>query len=203
MLKRLLVPALFSVVLALPVSSAFAATAAPGDTSTTVTLFDNFSSDTPGLAPNLTIPGAPAGDFLTLSEASGTVRVNAMIDGLTMAAQMKQSNGAGGVALFAWPAPPPPGTERITVGWRAVAQDDNPITIVACTVRGTNGALVASIEYGEHGTLTWNGLAGASEAIPVLYRQNRNNAFVLTVDLIAKTVSLSIDGVAIAGFQNR
>jgi hypothetical protein len=203
MLKRFVVPALLSGILVLPVSPAFAASSAPGDTSTTVTLFDNFSSDTPGLAPNLTIPGAPAGDFLTLSEASGTVRVNAMIDGLTMAAQMKQSNGAGGVALFAWPAPPPPGTERITVGWRAVAQDDNPITIVACTVRGTNGALVASIEYGEHGTLTWNGLAGASEAIPVLYRQNRNNAFVLTVDLIANTVSLSIDGVAIAGFQNR
>lgn len=200
MLKRLLVPALFSAVLALSFTPAFAATAAPGDTSTTVTLFDNFSSDTPGLAPNLTIPGAPAGDFLTLSEVSGTVRVNAMIDGLTMAAQLKQSNGTGGVALFGWPAAPPPGTERITVGWRSVAQDDNPITIVACTVRGTNGTLVASIEYREHGLLTWN---GPSETIPVLYRQNRNNAFVLTVDLIAKTVSLSIDGIAIAGFQNR
>ena len=113
---------------------------------------------------------------------------------------MKQANGAGGVSLFGWPAAPPPGTERITVGWRAVAQDDNPITIVACTVRGTNGALVASIEYREHGSLTWN---GPTETIPVLYRQNRNNAFVLTVDLLAKTVSLSIDGVAIAGFQNR
>lgn len=200
MLKRLLVPALFSAVLALSFSPGFAATAAPGDTSTTVTLFDNFSSDTPGLAPDLTIPGAPAGDFLTLNELSGTVRVNAMIDGLTMAAQMKQSNGAGGVALFGWPAAPPPGTERITVGWRSVAQDDNPITIVACSVRGTNGALVASIEYREHGLLSWN---GPTEVIPVLYRQNRNNAFILTVDLLAKTVSLSIDGVAIAGFQNR
>src|SRR6185436_1338889 len=107
MLKRLLVPALFSVVLALPVSSAFAATAAPGGTATTVTLFDNFSSDQPGLAPNLPVPGAPTGDFLPLNEVSGTVRVNAMIDGLTMAAQMKQANGTGGVALFGWPAAPP------------------------------------------------------------------------------------------------
>ncbi len=187
----------------LPASSAVAATAAPGDTSTTVTLFDDFSTDTAGLAPNLAIPGPPAGDFLTLNELSGTVRVNAAIDGLTMAAQMKQSNGVGGVALYGWPATPPPGTERITVGWRSVAQDDNPITLVACTVRGSNGALVASVEYREHGALTWNGLAGSSETIPVVYRQNRNNAFILTVDLLAKTVSLAIDGAAVAGFQNR
>lgn len=205
MLNRLAVPLLLAafLVFSFSVSPVIAAPAAPGDTSTTVTLFDNFSGDTPGLAPNLTIPGAPVGDFLTLNEVSGTVRVNAMIDGLTMAAQMKQSNGVGGVALFGWPAAPPPGTERITVGWRSVAQDDNPITIVACTVRGSNGALVASIEYGEHSALTWNGLAGAPEAIPVTYRQNRNNAFVLSVDLLAKTVSLSIDGVAQPGFQNR
>jgi len=205
MLKRCVVPAFLVAFLAFSfsVSPAPAATTAVGDTGTTVTLFDNFSSDTPGLAPNLAIPGAPAGDFLTLSELAGTVRVNSMIDGLTMAAQMKQSNGIGGVALFGWPASPPPGTERITVGWRSVAQDDNPITIVACTVRGTNGALVASIEYGEHGSLTWNGLAGAAETLPIAYRQNRNNAFILSVDLLAQTVSLSIDGVAIAGFQNR
>ena len=183
-------------------AAAFASTAAPGDTMSTVTLFADFSTDVVGAAPNLALPGAPAGDFLTLNETSGTVRVNASIDGLTMAAQMKQQSGAGGVSLWGWPAAPPAGTERVSLGWRSVAQDDNPINIVACTARGSNGHVIASVEYGSHGSLTWDGIVGAPRAIPVVYQQNRNNAFRLDVDLLASTVSLSIDGVAIAGFQN-
>lgn len=183
-------------------AGAFAAPAAPGDTSSTVTLFADFSADVVGAAPNLALPGAPVGDFLTLNETSGTVRVNASIDGLTMTAQMKQQSGVGGVSLSGWPAAPPPGTERVSLGWRSVAQDDNPINIVACTVRGSNGNVIASVEYGSHGSLTWDGIAGAPRAIPVAYQQNRNNAFRVDVNLLASTVSLSIDGAAIAGFQN-
>lgn len=181
---------------------ALALTAAPGDTASTVTLFANFDTDLAGSEPNLTLPAPPAGDRLTLNEAAGTVLVNASIDGLAMAAQLKQGNMAGGLSLSAWPATPPEGTERVTVGWRAVAQDDNPITFVACALRGSNGKVIASVEYQPHNALTWNALTGAGATLPVSYRQNRNNQFVLTVDLLAKTVSLAVDGVALAGFQN-
>lgn len=182
--------------------TALASPAAPGDTTSTVTLFANFTNDVVGVAPNLALPGPPAGDALTLNVASGTVRVNASIDGLTMTAQMKQQSGGGGVSLFAWPAAPPAGTEIVSVGWRSVAQDDNPINIVACALRGSNGNVIASVEYGSHGSLTWNGIVGAGVTIPVVYQQNRNNAFRLSANLLTNTVSLAIDGVAIAGFQN-
>ncbi|MGE5178110.1 MAG: Ig-like domain-containing protein [Bacteroidota bacterium] len=198
------IPPLLLMLLALlgGAGAAIASPAAPGDTASTVTLFSNFDTDVVGATPDLTLPGAPAGDYLTLNQASGTVLVNAQIDGLTMVAQMKQQSGTGGVSLFAWPAPPPPGTQKVTVGWRSVAQDDNPVTFIACALRGSNGNLIASVEYTPHGVLTWDGLAGASQTLPVTYQQNRNNAFRLVADLATSTVSLSVDGVAIPGFQN-
>jgi hypothetical protein len=181
---------------------AFASPAAPGDTSSTVTLFANFGGDAVGAAPNLALPGAPTGDFLTLDEATGTVRVNASADGLTMVAQLKQQSGLGGVSLIAWPAAPPPGTEKVTVAWSSVARDDNPIIIVACSVRGSNGNVIASVEYQPHGNLTWNSIAGASQNLPLNYRLNKSNAFRIVVDLVSKRVSLFVDGAPVSGFQN-
>jgi hypothetical protein len=181
---------------------AFASPAAPGDTSSTVTLFANFDGDVIGAAPNLALPSAPAGDHLTLNSASGAVLVNAQIGGLTMAAQMKQQSGIGGVSLSGWPAAPPPGTEKVTVGWRSVAQDDNPTTIIACSVRGSNGNVIASVHYGAHGGLTWNSLNGTGQSIPLTYRQNRSNAFQLVIDLLASRVSLLVDGAPVSGFQD-
>ncbi|HEX7077713.1 MAG TPA: T9SS type A sorting domain-containing protein [Candidatus Eisenbacteria bacterium] len=201
-MSRVVTPFLLVLSALLAATPALAASAAPGDTASTVTLFANFDADIVGSEPNLTLPAPPAGDRLTLNETAGTVLVNASIDGLTMAAQLKQGNAAGGVALYGWPATPPEGTEMVTVGWRAVAQDDNPITFVACVLRGSNGNVIASVEYQPHNVLTWNALVGPGTTLPVTYRQNRNDQFVLTANLLAKTVSLSIDGVAIAGFQN-
>ena len=178
--------------------NAHARSSAAGDTSSTVTLFANFATDVVGAAPNLALPAPPAGDALTIVETSGTVRVDGAIDGLTMAAMLKQQSGAGGVSLSAWTAPSPAGTERVTVGWRSVAQDDNPGTIISCAIRGSNGNAIASVEYGSHGSLTWNG----GTPLPLTYRQNRNNQFTVTVDLLANTTSLSIDGSPVAGFQN-
>ncbi|MGE5176162.1 MAG: Ig-like domain-containing protein [Hyphomicrobiales bacterium] len=202
-LRRALVTILvFAAVSAFPAARALALTAAPGDTASTVTLFANFDQDVVGAPPDVTLPGPPAGDHLTLNQAAGTVLVNASIDGLTMAAQLKQGNAPGGVSLFAWPATPPEGTEKVTVGWRAVAQDDNPITFVACTLRGSNGNVIASVEYQPHNVLTWDALVGPGSTLPVTYRQNRNNQFTLTVDLLAKTVSLAVDGADVPGYQN-
>jgi PKD repeat protein len=177
--------------------NAHARSSAGGDTSSTVTLFANFSTDVVGAIPNLALPAPPAGDALTINEVSGTVRVDAAIDGLTMAALLKQQSGAGGVSLSAWPAPAPAGTERVTIGWRSVAQDDNPGTIVVCAIRGSNGNVIASVEYGPHGSLTWNGAP-----LPLTYRQNRNNQFTVAVDLVVSTASLSADGRPVAGFQS-
>src|SRR5262245_4574583 len=83
----------------LPVAS-WASPAAPGDTASTVVLVADFNGDVVGLLPNTTLPGGPSGDFLTLNETAGTIRVASSIDGLTnKPVEMKQGNTPGGMEL--------------------------------------------------------------------------------------------------------
>ena len=178
--------------------SARALTMAPGDTASTVVLDANFNADAIGLPPDITLPGAPAGDFLTLNQTAGTVQVASSIDGLTMKpVELKQGNSPGGVGLSAWPAPTPSGLERVTVRWRSLARDDNPVFLVRCAIRSATGVL-ASVDYTPHGTLTYN--LGA--ALPVEFQNNRSQQFTVVVDFLAGTTSLSIDGASVTGFQN-
>jgi FlgD Ig-like domain/Putative Ig domain len=105
--------------------------------------------------------------------------------------------------MSAWGAAPPPGVEKVTLRWRSLARDDNPVSLLRCAVLSSNGATIASVVYLPHGQLNYNA-AGSDmgTALPVAYQQNRNQQFTIVVDFLAGTTSLSIDGVAIAGFQN-
>ena len=184
--------------LALPVSLQ-AAPAAPGDTASTVVLIADFNGDTIGLAPNTSLPGGPAGDFLTLNQTAGTIRVSTSIDGLSnKPVEMKQGNTAGGLELRAWTADAPPGAERATVRWRSLVRDANPVFLMRCAVRSATGNVIASVDYRPHGDLTYN----AATDLPVSYSNNQAQQFTIGVDFQSQTTSLSIDGVAVAGFQN-
>jgi hypothetical protein len=178
--------------------TARALTSAPGDTASAIVLEANFNADTIGLAPDVTLPGVPAGDFLTLNQTAGTVTVVSSIDGLTAKpVELKSGNSLGGVGLSAWLAPVLPGLERVTVRWRSLARDDNPVFLVRCAVRSATGIL-ASVDYTPHGTLLYN--LGA--ALPVGFQNNRSQQFTIVVDFLAGTTSLSIDGAPVAGFQD-
>jgi len=175
-----------------------ATSSAPGDTASSVVLEANFNSDTIGLSPDITLPGAPSGDFLTLNQTAGTVTVVSSIDGLTMKpVEMKQNNNAGGVGLSAWFAPTLPGLERVTVRWRSLARDGNPVFLLRCSIRSATGVL-ASVDYTPHGTLTYN----QGPELPVEYQNNRSQQFTVLVDFLAGTTSLSIDDSPVAGFQD-
>ena len=184
--------------LTLPVPS-WAMTAAPGDTASTAVLVANFNGDTVGLAPNTTLPGGPTGDFLTLNQAAGTIRVVSAVDGLTLKpVEMKQGNAPGGVEIRAWTAEGLPGAERATVRWRSLVRDANPVFLMRCAVRSASGDVIASVDYRPHGDLTYN--LGAE--LPVSYANNQAQQFTIDVDFLSRTTSLSIGGVAVPGFQN-
>ena len=174
-----------------------AAPAAPGDTASTVVLAADFNGDTIGLPPDVSLPGDPPGDALTLNQTAGTVRVVSSVDGLTLKpVEMKQGNTAGGVEVRAWTAMGPPGTQRATVRWRSLARDDNPVFLMRCTVRAANGAEIASVDYRPHGALTYD--IGAT--LPVTYSNNQSQQFTIEVDFSSGTTSLSIDGTPVPGF---
>jgi hypothetical protein len=183
---------------------AVATPSAPGDTSSTVTLAADFNGDLVGQPPDVTLPGAPVGDYLTLNQEAGTVEVVSSIDGLTnKPVLLKQNNDVGGVALFAWAAGPPPGLESVTLRWRSLARDDNPVTLLRCAARAASGAILGSVEYRPHGELTYNSVGGSNgPTLPVSYQQNRSQQFTMVVDFLAGTTSLAVDDVPVPGFQS-
>ena len=173
------------------------AKAAGGDLVSVQTLLANFDSDSPNSPPNLTLPGGPTGDYLTLATASGTVRVVPSYDGLTRPVEVRQLNVTGSVALNAYPGPTPQPAEKVNVTWRSIAKDDEAIILMSFAVRASNGATLASVEYLHQGGLSYNGAL-----LPVTQPNKRAQLFSIDVDLVAHTTSLSVDGASVAGFQN-
>lgn len=156
----------------------------------------DFNGDTAGAPPNVALPGTPDGDYLTLQQAGGSVTVLATCGGLAKPVEMKQNFCAGGVAMNAFLAPRPSGTESITLRWRSFARDYfGPL--MRCEVRGANGELVASVDYRALGFLKYN----LKNLLPARYVPGKAQAFAITVDLVGKKTSLSINGTPVAGFQ--
>lgn len=182
-------------------SPALAVPLAPGDTSSVVLLSANFDSDAAGLPPNVSLPTPPSGDYLTLDQSGGSTLVQSSVDGLSYPVVLRQENSPDPVALEAWLAPRAAGLERMTVRWRSLARDDNPIYLLSCALRSPTGSLIASVSYNPHSELSYNGPSGIGSTLPVEYLLNRNQQFTVQVDFLAGTTSLSIDGAPVPGFQ--
>lgn len=194
-----------SILLALFVTSLAAVPAAnaamPGDTLTVVTLKAAFDSDTPNQPPNSALPGAPEGDYLTSDTSAGTIQVVPSYDGLSRPVEIRQVNGPGQVMLFAHAIATPAPPEQATARWRSIARDDEAVIQVEIMLRASNGAILASVEYLHQGLLSYNGSAGSPMPLPVTQPNRVAQQFTITADFVARTTALSIDGVAIPGFQ--
>jgi PKD repeat protein len=183
------------------VRPAVAMPSAPGDTSSVVLLDANFDTDTAGLPPDVTLPAPPPGDYLTLEQSGGSTLVQSSLDGFSYPVVLRQENTPSPVAVQAWLAPRDPGLERMTVRWRSLARDDNPIFLMSCVLRSPGGSVIASVDYNPHNELSYNGASGVGPTLPIAYDQNRNQQFTVEVDFLAQTTSLAIDGAAVPGFQ--
>jgi len=167
---------------------------------TRLTLSAHFNSDTPGLPPDVTLPGAPTGDFLQLQEASGTVTVAASIG--TLANQpilMDQVPGIGGLDVICYPAATD--CQLVRVAWSSLARS-NDVFFLACTIRDPFGYILASVEYRPDGELTYNSAGFLGPTLPVTYIPDVAQRFEILVDLTTRTSSLSVNGVPVPGFQN-
>lgn len=193
---------LFPFLASLTIAPGPALAAAPGDTLSVVTLQANFDSDNPNAPPNVALPGAPAGDFLTLGLTAGTIQVVPSYDGLSRPVEIRQLNVPGVVSLNGFPAPIPAPAEKVTVRWRSVAKDDEAIVLMTFGIRASNGATLASIEYLHQGGLSYNGLGSEGAVLPVTQANKRAQLFTVDVDFLTRTTNLSIDGTPVPGFQN-
>jgi hypothetical protein len=170
------------------------------DTLSTVTLMATFDGDTPDSPPDLSLPGPPTGDALTISEASGTIRVRTAVGSLTsQPVEMSQVPGIGSMAMAAFPAPTT-GGERVTVRWRSLARAG--ACFLSCTMRGPGGEIAASVEYRAEGQLTYNSVGEPGPTLPVGYVPDQDQQFTVVLDFVTQMSSLSIDGVPVVGFQD-
>jgi hypothetical protein len=170
------------------------------DTLSTVTLMATFDGDIPDSPPDLSLPGPPTGDALTISEASGTIRVRTAVGSLTsQPVEMSQVPGIGSMAMAAFPAPTT-GGDRVTVRWRSLARAG--ACFLSCTMRGPGGEIAASVEYRAEGQLTYNSVGEPGPTLPVGYVPDQDQQFTVVLDFVNQMSSLSIDGVPVVGFQD-
>ena len=194
---RYAIRAVFLLLLALPSISMATVT----DTLSTVSLLATFDADTPDAPPDLTLPGPPAGDALTISELSGTIRVRTAIGSLTSRpVEMSQVPGEGSMSMAAFPAPTV-GANRVEVRWRSLARSGE-VCFLACTMRSPGGAIAAAVEYRAEGQLTYNSVGTLGPTLPVGYVPDVDQQFTVVLDFLAQTSSLTIDGVPVVGFQD-
>ena len=156
----------------------------------------NFNSDVVGAAPDLSLPGPPPGDFLAIRESSGTVRVRTAVGTLVnKPVEMNQVPGIGAVDLLGW-LPEGSDCESVVVSWRSLARSNN-VCYLACVLRSSNLGIIAALQYRDNGRLDYLGVGD----LPVTYTADVDQLFEITIDFVARTTSLSVDGVALAGFQ--
>ena len=154
-------------------------------------------------------PGPPEkGTWTILSEDPGSVLVGASLGDISSnLLVINQQGGAcatcGGLTLTATVKGNPPGTPAdngvYLARWRSVISSPN-VGYVPFILRGSTGEL-GRLEYragssAQSGPITFNGTIAAGT-----WNRNVSQLFELTLDLINNTVSLSINGVPVAGVQ--
>jgi len=181
----------------------------------------DFNADLVDSPPDTTLPGNPPGDSLALNTSAGDIRVRASVDDLTdqpvelrvweirstataagdladHSVQAKMSGPKGGVGLYGRVAGTPPTTGKWVANWRGLVTFDRSYHPDGAMVfRDSGGLILAEVEY-YYERIYFNDLSD----IDVTYERGVSQLFMVTIDLDARTVSLSVDGVAVGSCQN-
>ena len=163
----------------------------------------HFDSDTPGAPPDTTLPGPPAGDSIAISNPAGYVMVQSSIGDLTnQPVEVVCTGGIGSVKMYGTVAGTPPSSGIWYASWHGLVQQGNFTSVFGPMVfRDSSDLILAAVEYRENGIIDFNDLFTTS-GIGVPYTRGISQFFELTIDLDAKTTSLTIDGFPIPLCQN-
>ena len=154
-------------------------------------------------------PGAPEKGAWTsiVADAPGSITVqSALADMATKPVVLNQAGGnctvCGGLELrgeATTASEVDAATGVFIARWDAVQDKPTPknAPIVLRSSAGLEIARVSHVRTSSARILTYNGVT-----LPVSWNQSVTQSFMVVVDLAAKTTSLTIDGVPVAGFQN-
>ncbi len=163
----------------------------------------NFNLDTLDAPPDTSLPGPPVGDSISLNIPAGYIKVRSAIGDLTnQPVEVRMTGGIGGVDLRGTVAGTPPTSGTWIATWRGLVQSGGgPSWFGPMVIRDSSSLIVAAVAFRGSGIIDFNDLY-ASSGIGVSYTTDVSQYFELTIDMDAKTTSLSIDGVPVAVAQN-
>jgi len=159
----------------------------------------DFNLDTPDQPPSTIPPGPPDGDSIRVrphSASDGSVLVRETVGPMTDQ-PLEIDRLEGGSVNFEGNLDPALTTcQGYTVSFRAMSSLTFFTTV---TFRGTGGHIISSVEYRGGGVLSYN---TSTNPLSVGYFPDQPQLFEITVDMVGRTTSLSIDGVPIPEAQD-
>ncbi len=169
----------------------------PADAVPEVALHADFDADALDSPPSLAPPGDPPSDELRLYGSAGDWTVRDAVGGMTdQPLEMERGSGTGAFSLIAYLDPTYANCSSYTASWRSMVLSD--VFYVYISLKTSGGWIIGSLEYRSGGLLTY-GMVG--NELSVGYVPGVEQLFEITVDRVAHTTNLSIDGVAVPEAQ--
>lgn len=156
----------------------------------TVAFQNDFDHDTPGLAPILDPPGDPDGDSLGLITTGGPITVQESVGDITGQPVLMDRQETGDFGLTAYLDPDMWYCNNYTIRWRSASRHN--LFFFAIAAYSANYKLLSSIEYRQGYVLTFR---SSNLEVPGGYQRDVVQEFEITLDMVTKTTSLSVDGV--------
>ena len=182
------------------------AAAAPVGAEETVILHADFNSDTLGEKPSTYPPGDPEGDAFGASTVGGPITVESAVADLTDQPILMKRQQIGSFGFTAYTADHPL-CGLYQASWHSLMRQRPQFFYFSLLAHNPPGEIVrpvlASVIYRSAGTrryLTYN--TSVSE-LSVSYDLDVAQLFEVTIDMVSKTTSLSIDGVPVPEVQDR
>jgi hypothetical protein len=163
----------------------------------TVALHADFDLDAVGEAPNSDPPGEPGGDLINIRTQGGPITVEAAVGGISGQPVLMDRQESGYFSIEARLDEDYWFCNSYTVRWRSASM--NNLYFFSCSAYAPNTQLLAGIEYRQGYVLSFN---GSGNPLPVNFAVGVMQEFEFTLDMVNKTVSLSVDGVALPDFQD-
>lgn len=164
----------------------------PGAASAEVPAFQaNFDLDPVGEAPNSDPPGEPDGDIISLRTQGGPITVEESVGSITGQPVLMDRQETGYFSLTAvldedyWYC------NHYTIRWRSASRDN--LFFYACAAYSANSMLLSGLEYRQSYVLSFNSV---NNPLPVGYQIDTMQEFVMTLNMVDKTTSLLVDGMA-------
>lgn len=178
--------------------------ASPGTARGQLLFSADFNADAPGASPNLSPPGPPSGDFITLDDVQGgdSILVQGPAGGfVNNSVRILHPQGFGnGPALVAHPDPSqgPFNSGVFVVSWRSFSEQSGTQPARA-SVLSPGGARAFSVRYRQDGTIDFQDASGlVNTGIPYVSGVPQTFTALVRLGVPQNSFDLAIDGATVA-----